>query len=41
MSLNTVIQDYKINKADREAKHGHKAYLLWFTGFKSFPAVEL
>lgn len=31
MSLNTVIQDYKINKADREAKHGHKAYLLWFT----------
>ncbi len=32
MSLNTVIQDYKINKADREAKHGHKAYLLWFTG---------
>ena len=32
MSLNTVHQDYKISKSDRESQHGHKAYLLWFTG---------
>lgn len=32
MSLNTVRQDYNINKADREKLHGHKALLLWFTG---------
>ena len=32
MSLYTVTQNYKIKKAQRETLHGHKAYLLWFTG---------
>ncbi|WP_179351480.1 adenylyl-sulfate kinase [Winogradskyella vidalii] len=32
MSLNTVRHNYKITKLDREKKHGHKAFLLWFTG---------
>ena len=32
MSLHTVTQNYKIKKAQRETLHGHKAYLLWFTG---------
>tara|TARA_B110000977_G_scaffold100910_1_gene132344 strand:- start:203 stop:778 length:576 start_codon:yes stop_codon:yes gene_type:complete len=27
-----VTQDYKITKTQRELLHGHKAYLLWFTG---------
>ena len=32
MSLNTVKQNYKTSKSDREELHEHKAYLLWFTG---------
>lgn len=32
MSLNTLRQDYKINRTDREKLHGHKSMLLWFTG---------
>jgi len=32
LSLHTVTQNYKITKAQRELLHGHKAYLLWFTG---------
>ena len=32
MSLHTVKQNYKITKSQREILHGHKAYLLWFTG---------
>jgi len=32
LSLHTVTQNYKIKKAQRETLHGHKAYLLWFTG---------
>ena len=32
MSLNTVKHDYKTTKLQREETHGHKAYLLWFTG---------
>ena len=32
MSLYTVIHNYKITKSQRELLHGHKAYLLWFTG---------
>tara|TARA_B110000240_G_C13432164_1_gene424235 strand:- start:575 stop:1174 length:600 start_codon:yes stop_codon:yes gene_type:complete len=32
MSSNTVKYDYKINKSHREIHHGHKTYLLWFTG---------
>lgn len=32
MSLNTVRHNYKIRKSDREKKHGHKSFLLWFTG---------
>ena len=32
MSLHTGTQNYKITKAQRETLHGHKAYLLWFTG---------
>jgi adenylylsulfate kinase len=32
LSLHTVTQNYKITKAQREILHGHKAYLLWFTG---------
>ena len=32
MSLYTVTQNYNITKSQRETLHGHKAYLLWFTG---------
>jgi adenylylsulfate kinase len=32
MSLHTVKQNYKTTKTQREVLHGHKAYLLWFTG---------
>ena len=32
MSLHTITQNYKITKTQRETLHGHKAYLLWFTG---------
>ena len=32
MSLNLVKHNYKTTKAQREELHGHKAYLLWFTG---------
>ena len=32
MSLHTVKHDYKTTKSQREQLHGHKAYLLWFTG---------
>ena len=32
MSLHTVTQNYNITKSQRELLHGHKAYLLWFTG---------
>ena len=32
MSLHTVKHDYKTTKTQRETLHGHKAYLLWFTG---------
>ncbi len=32
MSLNTVRQDYRITKTDREELHDHNAFLLWFTG---------
>jgi adenylylsulfate kinase len=32
MSLNTVKHHYKTTKTQREKLHGHKAYLLWFTG---------
>lgn len=32
MNLHTVKHDYKTSKTDREILHGHKAYLLWFTG---------
>ena len=32
MSLNTIHQSYKISKANREQLHGHKSYLIWFTG---------
>ena len=32
MSLYTVKQNYNITKSQRELLHGHKAYLLWFTG---------
>ena len=32
MSLNTVKHTYKVTKTNREDKHGHKAFLLWFTG---------
>ncbi len=32
MSNNTVRHDYKTLKREREKQHGHKAYLLWFTG---------
>jgi adenylylsulfate kinase len=32
MSLNTVKHNYKITKASREQRNGHKAFLLWFTG---------
>lgn len=32
MSLHTVKQNYKTTKIQRELLHGHKSYLLWFTG---------
>ena len=32
MSLNTIKYNYKITKNQREDKHGHKTYLIWFTG---------
>lgn len=32
MSLNTVKQNYKITKIQREVLHRHKAFLIWFTG---------
>ena len=32
MSLHTVKQNFKTTKSQREVLHGHKAYLLWFTG---------
>lgn len=32
MSLNTVKQNYKTTKTQREVLHGHKSYLFWFTG---------
>ena len=32
MSLNIVKHNYKTTKIQREELHGHKAYLLWFTG---------
>ena len=32
MSLNTIHQSYKISKINREQLHGHKSYLIWFTG---------
>ena len=32
MSLHTVKHEFKTTKDNREKLHGHKAYLLWFTG---------
>jgi len=32
LSLHTVKQNFKTTKLQREQLHGHKAYLLWFTG---------
>ncbi len=32
MSIHTVKQNFSITKSQREQLHGHKAYLLWFTG---------
>ena len=32
MSLNTFKYNYKITKSEREVYHGHKTYLIWFTG---------
>jgi adenylylsulfate kinase len=32
MSLHTVKQNYKTTKIQREVLHGHKSYLMWFTG---------
>jgi len=32
LSLDTVKQNFKTTKLQREQLHGHKAYLLWFTG---------
>ena len=32
MSLHTVKHDFKTTKTQRENLHGHKSYLLWFTG---------
>jgi len=32
LSLHTVTQNYNITKSQRETLHGHKSYLLWFTG---------
>ena len=32
MSVDVIKHDYKTTKIQREELHGHKAYLLWFTG---------
>ena len=32
MRQNTVKYNYKIGKDQRQARHGHKSYLIWFTG---------
>jgi adenylylsulfate kinase len=32
MSLNIVKHNFRVTKNNREAKQGHKSYLLWFTG---------
>ena len=32
MSVNIIKHNYKTTKTQREKLHGHKAYLLWFTG---------
>ncbi len=32
MSIHTAKQNFSITKSQREQLHGHKAYLLWFTG---------
>ena len=32
MSLHTVKHNFKTTKLQREQLHGHKSYLLWFTG---------
>ena len=32
MSLNITKHTYKITKSNRRQQHGHKAYLIWFTG---------
>jgi adenylylsulfate kinase len=32
MNLHTFKHDYKITKSQRESQHGHKAFLIWFTG---------
>ena len=32
MSLNTIKHNYKTTRRHREAQHGHKTYLIWFTG---------
>lgn len=32
MTLNTTRQDYSITKGHREKLHGHKSFLIWFTG---------
>jgi adenylylsulfate kinase len=32
MSSNIVKHNYKITKRQRQAIHGHKSYLIWFTG---------
>ena len=32
MSLNITKHTYKITKSNRKQQHGHKTYLIWFTG---------
>lgn len=32
MSLDTLEHNYKVTREDREKHHGHRAFLLWFTG---------
>lgn len=32
MTLNTVKHIYKTTKSQRETQHGHKTFLIWFTG---------
>ena len=32
MSLNIVKHNYKTTRSQREVLHGHKSYLIWFTG---------